>query len=109
EAKQALADAAAEELAKRGKAVDPSAKVGVRIELSRAKREKIQKSITVEFIGPPPPGELRDVYRIEASIYLINRENDSKCPATGVSLVIGVNEANWETVLCKGIGKRIGM
>jgi hypothetical protein len=110
QAKQLLADAAAEELAKRGKAVDPSAKVGVRIELSRAKREQITKSMTVQFIGQPPPGELRDVYRIEASVYLINLENGSKSKAPSVvSLYIGVTESDWETTLCKGIGSRIGM
>ncbi len=109
EAQHALADAAAEELAKRGKAVDPSAKAGVRIELSRAKREQIQKDSTVQFIGHPPPGALKDVYRIDAKIYLVNHENGSKCPATSMSLAIDVHEANWETVLCKGVGKQIGM
>jgi hypothetical protein len=109
EAQQALADAAAEELAKRGKAVDPSARAGVRIELSRAKREQVQKDNTVQFIGHPPAGALKDVYLIEAKIYLVNRENGSKCPATSTSLAIDVNEANWETVLCQGIGKQIGM
>jgi hypothetical protein len=107
-AKQALADAAAEELAKRGKSVDPSAKVGVRIHLSRAKREQVSRSTTMTYMGKVPPSELKSVYRVEASVYLINRENGSKAPAPGQSVYIGVNEANWETVLCKGIGRRIG-
>jgi hypothetical protein len=55
-----------------------------------------------------PPGELKSVYRVEASLSLINRENGSQAPASGQSVYVGVNEANWEMVLLKGIGTRIG-
>jgi hypothetical protein len=110
EAKQLLADTAAEEIAKRGKAVDPSAKVGVRIELSSAKREQVSKRHDVEFIGHPPPGQLIDVYRIEASVYLINLENGSKSKTPSVvTRYAAVTASDWETAICKGIGKAIGM
>jgi hypothetical protein len=109
-AKQLLADTAAEELAKRGKAVDPSAAVGVRIELPPAKRESRPRSTTVEFIGSPPPGELMEVYRIEARVYGINRKNGSvsKTPSV-VSSAVAVTEPDWETAICRGIGKALGM
>ena len=78
----------AEELARRGKAVDPSAKFVVRIELSSAKRDQVKKSTTIQFVGHVPPGELKSVYRIEGRTYLINRENGSKCPIPTVSLYV---------------------
>ncbi|HKB01307.1 MAG TPA: hypothetical protein VKD90_03765, partial [Gemmataceae bacterium] len=100
EAKKLLADAAAEELTKRGKAVDPSAKVGVRIELSRATREQVSRSSEVQYIGNVPPGELRDVYQIQARLFLLNLEKGRKSKAVpGVTLYTSVTEPNWETVL----------
>jgi hypothetical protein len=109
-AKQLLADTAAEELAKRGKAVEPSAKVGVRIQLSEAKRTQRLKSHAVEYIGHPPPGALRDVYEMEARVYLINVENGSMSQTPrSLTKVAYVEDPNWETALCKGLGKAIGM
>ncbi|HEY7315491.1 MAG TPA: hypothetical protein VH643_39540 [Gemmataceae bacterium] len=110
DARQLLADTAAEELARRGKAVDPSARVGVRIELSKAKRTQRQKSVTVEFIGTPPPSELREVYEVEARVYLINLDNGSvsKAPMV-VTKVAAVGDPQWEAAIAKGIGKVVGM
>jgi hypothetical protein len=108
-AKELLAEAAAVEVARRGKAVDPSAKVGVRIDLPRGKRTQRQKSVTVEFIGHPPPGELRDVYEVEARMYLIHVENGSVSQtALGVTKVASVSDPNWETAIGKSIGELVG-
>src|SRR5262249_48404772 len=109
-AKQILADTAAEELAKRGKAVDSSAAVGVRIEVPAAKRETWQKSRTVVYMGRVPPQERMDVYYIDVRIHLVN----SKIGVVGKTTIgqdgyIAVTESDWETTLCKGIGKAIGM
>jgi hypothetical protein len=106
-----LADNASEELAKRGKAVDPSAKVGVRIELSGAKRTQRKKSSGVQFVGNIPPGELQDVYEVEGRVYLFSVENRSasKVPAVTVMKVSALTDPNWEPAIGKAIGKEVGM
>jgi hypothetical protein len=61
-------------------------------------------------IGYPPPGELRDVYEIEAQVRLINRDNggESKAP-TALTKVAYFEDPDWEKALCKAIGKLVGM
>jgi hypothetical protein len=108
--KQLVAEAAAEAVAQRGKAVDPGAKVGVRIELSALKKVKIAR-------GTPPPNlivpiqgkDVRDGYEIEARTYLLNSENGivSKT-ALGQTAHVPADEPDWEGKLFKWIGKRVG-
>jgi hypothetical protein len=110
EMKQLLAEAAAEAVAQRGKAVDPAAKVGVRIELSAIKKVKIAP-------GTPPPGiivpikgkDVRDGYEIEARTYLFNSENGSVSKTAHVQTAhVPADEPDWEGKLFKWVGKRVG-
>jgi hypothetical protein len=109
-AKQKLADAAAEELAKRGKAVDPEAKVGVRIEVGAMQRVKVARgSSPPGVIIAPRPGDVSDAYQVEASVRLINRANGavSKTPH-GLTRRVPADAENREEILLAGIGKHIG-
>jgi hypothetical protein len=112
EAKQKLADAAAEEVAKRGKAVDPAATVGVRIELSGAERVRIGRPSTVPGAGPlivTDDKNARDGYRIEASVRLINTANGSVSKTPGVlSRAADAAEPDWEAKILTGIGQMVG-
>jgi hypothetical protein len=113
EAKQLLADTAAEEMTKNGKAVDPSAKIGFRVELSKPKKvEKVRTSNSgVQYIGPVPKSEIKEVYEIDARIFFINTEKEivtTRGPA-GWTMHTAITEPDYEKIICKGIGKQIGM
>jgi hypothetical protein len=110
EMKQLLAEAAAEAVAERGKAVDPAAKVGVRIELSAVKKVKIAR-------GTPPPNiivpitgkDVRDGYEVEARTYLFNSEKGSVSKPMHLQTAhVPADEPDWEGKMFKWVGKRVG-
>ncbi|MGL4552805.1 MAG: WD40 repeat domain-containing protein, partial [Gemmataceae bacterium] len=109
-AKQKLADTAAAELAKRGKAVDPSAKVGVRIELGALKQVSVARGSALPgVILPVKPGDVRTAYQVEASVRLINLANGavSRSPQILTRGVYG-DEPDREAAILTAIGKQMG-
>ena len=110
QAKQLLADTAAEEVARGVKAVDPSARLSVRIELSGAKRTQRLKSMMVVYIGHPPPSALQEVYEVEGRVYLFNVDNrgEIKVPVVTVTQFAAVGDPDWEAAIGKAIGKAVG-
>jgi hypothetical protein len=109
DAKQLLADTVAEELAKRGKAVDPSAKVGVRIELSAVKSVKIAPGTPSDaIIVPIKKKDLKSGYELDARTFLFNSENGSVSKtALGHTARVYAAEPDWEEKLFKQIGKGV--
>jgi hypothetical protein len=112
EQKRLVARAAAEAAAKRGIAVDPAATVGVRIELTAMRTARI----VYRHPGAPPPGTVPDNPAdgrignvLESKVRYFNSKTNGLSKSDSVTEYRAFpDDADWETKLFTGIGKRVG-
>jgi hypothetical protein len=112
EQKRLVARGAAEAAAKRGIAVDPAATVGVRIELTAMRTARI----VYRSPGSPPVGSVPDNPKegrignvLESKVrYFNSKTNGLSKSDTLTEHRAFPDDADWETKLFTGIGKRVG-